>query len=149
MKKSISFYYIFYLRGEELMSENKANIQYFHRENCRIIVNYDKIDEYDKSKSHSVMIYTRDFQYIGYCRVMRNDHRVNENYFTEFYIDEKFRHKGYGTSLLKFIIEEFNVKYCDVLVDNFVAIELYTKNGFKVAYTHKVGKNFLYRMRRK
>lgn len=50
----------------------------------------------------------------------------------EIYIEEKFRNKGIGTSIIKDIIRENSIVYLWVYKENKQAISLYKKLGFKV-----------------
>lgn len=50
----------------------------------------------------------------------------------EIYIEEKFRNKGIGTSIIKDIIRENTIVYLWVYKENKQAISLYKKLGFKV-----------------
>ena len=50
----------------------------------------------------------------------------------EIYIEEKFRNKGIGTSIIKGIIRENSIVYLWVYKENKQAISLYKKLGFKV-----------------
>ena len=50
----------------------------------------------------------------------------------EIYIEEKFRNKGIGTSIIKDIIRKNSIVYLWVYKENKQAISLYKKLGFKV-----------------
>ena len=55
-------------------------------------------------------------------------------YFEEFYIEEAYRNLGYGKKILSYAIDH-GLEYIMCLADNYIALNLYKKFGFKVIYT--------------
>ena len=66
---------------------------------------------------------------IGCVLITNKDHG---KLLDEIYIEEKFRNKGIGTSIIKDIIRENSIVYLWVYKENKQAISLYKKLGFKV-----------------
>ena len=50
----------------------------------------------------------------------------------EIYLEEKYRNKGIGTSIIKEILSNYNIVYLWVYKLNIKALSLYKKLGFKI-----------------
>lgn len=66
---------------------------------------------------------------IGCLLVVNKDDGVLLN---EIYLEEKYRNKGIGTSIIKKILSSYNIVYLWVYKLNTRAISLYKKLGFKI-----------------
>lgn len=61
------------------------------------------------------------------------------------FIDPKYFNQGYGTEILKSLIQQNKVKYVDVNQDNSRATKFYNKHGFnvyKTSQTDAQGRNY-------
>ena len=47
-------------------------------------------------------------------------------------VDEQFRNNGYGSSIIKYMIDKYDADTLYVERNNMIAIELYKKFGFKI-----------------
>ena len=70
-----------------------------------------------------------DDKKIGCLLVVNKDDGVLLN---EIYLEEKYRNKGIGTSIIKKILSSYNIVYLWVYKLNTRAISLYKKLGFKI-----------------
>ena len=66
---------------------------------------------------------------IGCLLVVNKDDGVLLN---EIYLEEKYRNKGIGTSIIKEILSNYNIVYLWVYKLNTKALSLYKKLGFKI-----------------
>ncbi len=66
---------------------------------------------------------------IGCLLVVNKDDGV---LLDEIYLEEKYRNKGIGTSIIKKILSSYNIVYLWVYKLNTRAISLYKKLGFKI-----------------
>ena len=66
---------------------------------------------------------------IGCLLVINKDDGV---LLDEIYLEEKYRNKGIGTSIIKKILSSYNIVYLWVYKLNTRAISLYKKLGFKI-----------------
>ena len=70
-----------------------------------------------------------DDKKIGCLLVVNKDDGV---LLDEIYLEEKYRNKGIGTSIIKKILSSYNIVYLWVYKLNTRAISLYKKLGFKI-----------------
>lgn len=57
---------------------------------------------------------------------------TNNGFLYDFEVKKKYRGKGYGTKILKYILKNYKVTDLTVTTDNDAAIHLYKKCGFKI-----------------
>lgn len=93
----------------------------------------EKINKYVKNAvSKSLDNYVNiviDNIIVGCLLVTRKDDGV---LLDEIYLEEKYRNKGIGTSIIKDVLKNNNVVYLWVYKENKKAISLYKRLGFKV-----------------
>ncbi len=73
---------------------------------------------------------------IGTIMVWDNN---GETTLVNFYINEQYRNRGYGTYLLSYVIKNMNTDYCvlSVFEENIKSLEFYYHYGFKYLQTEK------------
>lgn len=87
-----------------------------------------------------------NYNIVSKCVVnFQGPHTENGNVFiTHFATAERYRHKGYGTELLKNIVDFYNDRVVSLGVepDNYIAYAMYLKSGFKVMKRNCSDKRF-------
>lgn len=57
---------------------------------------------------------------------------TNEQNLEMLFIDPKYFKRGYGTEIVRHLIQENKIQYVDVNKDNAQALKFYLKNGFTI-----------------
>lgn len=71
-----------------------------------------------------------DNKFIGEASISAID--TPNGFLYDFEVEKKYRGKGYGKRILKYILKNYKVTDLTVTVDNEIAINLYKKCGFKI-----------------
>lgn len=143
----------------ELLNEFEGKLIKFDNENLKKICKQkaflapeDNVDYNEwkkviekKIKSGDTIIYfiTYEEKPIGYFKLdVEKINGDNKILLDGLYIDEKFRHKHFGSSIIEFIIDISNQRKCKVIKlsvtsNNTPAIALYEKMGF-INYYHSM-----------
>ena len=95
--------------------------------------------EYKHYKNGKIILCDNDKQ-IGWAYV--EDKQEPAQYITGVFIKEKYRNKGYGCHLIKYITSQYKIMSLYVDCDNIYAIALYKKCGFFIAMTIGKSKQF-------
>ncbi|ANZ33841.1 GNAT family N-acetyltransferase [Staphylococcus carnosus] len=57
---------------------------------------------------------------------------TNDQNLEMLFIKPEFFNNGYGTEIIRYLIQENKIQYVDVNKDNRTALNFYIKNGFKI-----------------
>jgi len=93
------------------------------------------------NQDNSIVVLMENGEYIGSYNISIT---IDSITLETFYINEKYRNKGYGRKLLRILDEELNRLgnnnndiYLSVRFDNYIAISMYNSIGFE--YTRRAG----------
>ena len=76
---------------------------------------------------------------IGHAKVCDDYYGDKLSFLHDLEVKKEFRGKGYGTKIMEYLIDKYNIKYLNVDPKNEIAIKLYKKFGFEK--TEKVRMN--------
>lgn len=89
--------------------------------------------KYDDGEGVEITFYDNGVE-IGECSTCSYDGKPNI-FLHGLEVKKKFRGKGYGSQIMKYMIKEYGSKILYVSKNNKVAVSLYEKFGFKVTDT--------------
>ena len=78
---------------------------------------------------------------IGKASICDDYYGEKLSFLHDLEIEKDYRSKGYGTKLMEYLINKYNIKYLNVAEDNNVARNLYEKFGFKKTEKVKMDNN--------
>lgn len=126
----------------ELVNATKEDIEYVKKAKLYSIFNY--ADNLPKEEVLKINVYVENnipieiFDYkivksdnkkIGYLLVTKKD---DDTFLDEIYLEEEYRNKGIGTSIIKDILKTNSTVYLWVYKKNINAISLYKKMNFEI-----------------
>ena len=56
---------------------------------------------------------------------------IKDNMIQMLFVDDKYVRKGIGSKLVDYVIDNYDIKYVEVNVDNLIAHKFYLNKGFK------------------
>ena len=126
----------------DLVSAEANNISLLIKYKLSTILDY--ANNISKEEDKKIRDYVRDSimdEFINYKLIKVNDNIIGCLYIRDYddgiiidelYLEEEYRGKGIGTSIIKSILKNNTIVYLWVYKDNIKAINLYEKCGFEI-----------------
>lgn len=94
---------------------------------------------YEDGEGFEIIFYDKGMQ-IGRACTANFEGKPN-SFLHGLEVDEQFRNNGYGSAIVEYMVDNYDVDTLYVTNDNMIAISIYKKFGFKVIKSF--GENFI------
>ena len=109
-----------------------------------------KVEKIGDSDSQLKLTFFDGDKKIGKASVCDDYYGSKLSFMYNVEVNSSLRGQGYGTKIVQYMIDKYNVKYLNVAKDNKIAQNLYKKFGFKIVGNVKMDDDSIaYRMERK
>jgi ribosomal protein S18 acetylase RimI-like enzyme len=107
-----------------------------------------KTTKHSNGFEETLVIFFDNGSKIGHAKVCETADDPGTMFLYDVEVKSSLRGRGYGTKIVQFMIDKYNVKHLNVAKDNKIAINLYKKFNFKIVGDVRVDDEIMYRMTR-